>query len=105
MPGTIWVPAVPGWSAYRTSVVHSALDRPQVTAKYHRLGSMVSIAPDAIAALRVPLTAPGVGAVLEPPPPLLLLVPLVPPLEPHAASTAAVAITSAASPARLVGFR
>jgi hypothetical protein len=44
--------------------------------------------------LRVPLTAPGVGAVLEPPP--LLLVPLVPPLEPHAASTAAVAITSAA---------
>jgi len=56
---------------------------------------MVSIAPDAIAALRVPLTAPGVGAGLEPPPPLLL-VPLVPPLEPHAASTAAVAITSAA---------
>jgi len=53
---------------------------------------MVSIAPDAIAALRVPLTAPGVGAVLEPPPPLLL----VPPLEPHAATATAAAITSAA---------
>jgi len=57
----------------------------------------VSIAPDAIAALRVPLATPGLGAVLEFPPPLLdPLVPLVPPLEPHAASTAAVAITSAA---------
>jgi hypothetical protein len=57
---------------------------------------MVSIAPDAIAALRVPLAAPGEGAVLEFPPPLLVPLLLVPPLEPHAASTAAVAITSAA---------
>jgi hypothetical protein len=59
---------------------------------------MVSIAPDAIAALRVPLAAPGLGAALDPPllDPLLPLVPLVPPLEPHAASTAAAAITSAA---------
>jgi hypothetical protein len=58
---------------------------------------MVSIAPDAIAALRVPLAAPGEGAVLEFPPPLLVpLVPLVPPLEPHAASATAAAITSAA---------
>jgi len=56
----------------------------------------VSIAPDAIAALRVPLAAPGEGAALDPPPLLVPLVPLVPPLEPHAASTAAVAITSAA---------
>jgi hypothetical protein len=62
---------------------------------------MVSIAPDAIAALRVPLATPGLGAALDPPLldpllPLLPLVPLVPPLEPHAASTAAAAITSAA---------
>ncbi len=66
-----------------------------MTAKYHRFGSMVSIAPDAIAAFRVPLTAPGVGAVLE----LrrrCAAGPAVPPLEPHAASAAAVAITSAA---------
>jgi len=59
---------------------------------------MVSIAPDAIAALRVPLATPGEGAALELPPPLLVpLVPLVPPpLEPHAASATAAAITSAA---------
>jgi len=57
---------------------------------------MVSIAPDAIAALRVPLAAPGEGAALEPPPPLLVPLLLVPPLEPHAATATAAAITSAA---------
>jgi hypothetical protein len=49
-------------SAYRTKVVHIALARPQVTAKYQRLGSMVSMAPEDIAAVRVPLATPGVGA-------------------------------------------
>jgi hypothetical protein len=71
---------------------------------------MVSIAPDAIAAFSVPLTAPGAGAELDPPLlpllPLLPLVPLVPPpLDPHAARTTAATVVSAAAPARQAGFR
>jgi hypothetical protein len=43
-------------------VVHIALARPQVTAKYQRFGSIVSMAPEDIAAVRVPLATPGLGA-------------------------------------------
>jgi hypothetical protein len=65
---------------------------------------MVSIAPDAIAAFRVPLTAPGLGAELDPP--LEPFVPLVPPpLEPHAAMTSAAAVAIPAKTARRAGFR
>ena len=99
MPGTTAVPATPGLSAYRTSVVHSAFDRPQVTANHHRLGSMLSIAPDDIAPSRVPLATPGFGAAPDPPdPPDPPLPP--PPLEPQAASTSVAAAASAAPPRR-----
>jgi hypothetical protein len=54
-------------SAYRTKVVHIALARPQVTAKYQRFGSIVSMAPEDIAAVRVPLATPGLGALPDAP--------------------------------------
>src|SRR5712691_4600579 len=85
------VPPTPGLSAYRTSVVHRALARPQVTANHHRFGSMVSIAPDDIAAVRVPVATPGFGPPLPPPPLLLLL------LDPQAAASSAATAASAAS--------
>ena len=52
-----------------------ALARPQVTAKYHRLGSMLSIAPDDMAPSSVPVATPGFGAVVlaAVAPPLLVL--------------------------------
>src|ERR1700683_2328939 len=73
-----------------------ALARPQVTAKYHRLGSMVSIAPDDIAALSVPAGAPLAGAAVEPEPAAL-----PPELPPHAASRTAAVAASAQPPAHL----
>src|SRR5579859_2428363 len=64
VPGTSTVPAASGLSAYRTKVVHIALARPQVTAKYQRFGSIVSMAPEDIAAVRVPLATPGLAELL-----------------------------------------
>jgi hypothetical protein len=62
-----------------------------VTANHHRFGSMVSIAPDDIAAVMVPVATPGFGAPPLPPlpPPLLLL------LDPQAAAISAVTAASA----------
>src|ERR1022692_1825688 len=93
VPGTSVVPAVPGWSAYRTSVVHSAFARPQVTAKYHRLGSRLSIAPDDIA----PISVPAAPAASAPPDPVEgKLLPLL--LDEQAAISRAAAAPSASRP-------
>src|SRR3984885_5403676 len=74
-----------------------ALARPHVTAKYHRLGSMVSIAPDDMAALSVPAGAPLAGAAVGPEPAVL-----PPGLPPHAASrTGAVGGSDPPPPAHL----
>src|SRR5271165_2873325 len=95
MPGTSAVPAVPGWSPYLISVVHRPFARPQVTAKYHALGSMVSMAPEDIAAVRSPVAKPGLGG-----PELLVVELLQPPdetplLPPHAAIRSGIAAVSA----------
>jgi hypothetical protein len=45
-----------------------AFASPQVTAKYQRFGSMVSMAPEDMDAFRVPLATPGFGPPLELPP-------------------------------------
>jgi hypothetical protein len=74
-------------SAYLTSVVHTAFARPQVTAKYHRFGSKVSIPPDAIAPVSVPVATPALGC-----PPVLPVLPVLPVpllLDEHAASKSA----------------
>jgi hypothetical protein len=44
--------------------VHIALARPQVTAKYQRFGSIVSMAPEDMAPVRVPLATPGLAVLL-----------------------------------------
>src|SRR5580658_7436733 len=87
------VPATPGLSAYLTSVVHNAFARPQVTANHHRFGSMLSIAPEAIAPVRVPVATPAFGAP-EPLPPLAVLLVLLAP--PQAASSSDATAASAA---------
>src|SRR5580658_4656448 len=62
-----------------------ALARPQVTAKYQRFGSMLSIAPDAIAPVRVPVATPAFGG--PPDGPLPPLVPVVVLLDEQAATS------------------
>src|SRR6516162_8536465 len=98
VPAVSWVPAASGLSAYRTRVVHIALARPQVTAKYQRLGSMVSMAPEDIAPVRVPLATPALGApaVVLPEGAELAVLP-----EEHAASRAATAARATAPTAAL----
>ena len=67
-----------------------------MTAKYHRLGSMLSIAPDDMAPVSVPVATPGFGAPVlagVAPPPLLVLP------DEHAASSRAKAAQSAPAPA------